>query len=105
MRIRVRVNGVEGGATLSIGAEAGVKTESELVAAAATKLLGVDPTQSIDVSKAKLFLSGGDTVDVADLAADDTVYIAFTRTSSCAPTRRRLSRSHFRRRPGLSPLP
>ena len=40
MRIRVRVNGVEGGATLSIGAEAGVKTESELVAAAATKLLG-----------------------------------------------------------------
>ena len=41
MRIRVRVNGVEGGATLSIGAEAGVKTESELVAAAATKLLGV----------------------------------------------------------------
>ena len=26
MRIRVRVNGVEGGATLSIGAEAGVKT-------------------------------------------------------------------------------
>ena len=77
MRIRVRVNGVEGGATLSIGAEAGVKTESELVAAAATKLLGVDPTQSIDVSKAKLFLSGGDTVDVADLAADDTVYIAF----------------------------
>ena len=68
MRIRVRVNGVEGGATLSIGAEAGVKTESELVAAAATKLLGVDPTQSIDVSKAKLFLSGGDTVDVADPA-------------------------------------
>ena len=46
MRIRVRVNGVEGGATLSIGAEAGVKTESELVAAAATKLLGVDPAVS-----------------------------------------------------------
>ena len=54
------------------------------------KLLGVDPTQSIDVSKAKLFLSGGDTVDVADLAADDTVYIAFRQ---------------LRLRPGLSPLP
>ena len=100
MRIRVRVNGVEGGATLSIGAEAGVKTESELVAAAATKLLGVDPTQSIDVSKAKLFLSGGDTVDVADLAADDTPPLP-----ALTGQRRSWRARQLRLRPGLSPLP
>ena len=83
MRIRVRVNGVEGGATLSIGAEAGVKTESELVAAAATKLLGVDPTQSIDVSKAKLFLS----------------------VPALTGQRRSWRAKQLRLLPGLSPLP
>ena len=74
VRVRVRVNGASAGAALKISTAA---THDDLVQAAAKKLLDADHAAAVDTGIAKLYLNGGDKVDMELLEKDDTVYVAF----------------------------
>ena len=76
VRIKVRVNGVAGGAMLKIGVEAGIVTDEQLVEAAAAKLLDAEAAAAIDASGAKLYLDGGYDVELSELEKDDVVTLA-----------------------------
>jgi hypothetical protein len=75
VRVRVRVNGASAGAALKISTAA---THDDLVQAAAKKLLDADHAAAVDTGIAKLYLNGGDKVDMELLEKDDTVYVAFS---------------------------